>query len=223
MNTVNRNTLRSVFVIGLVILCGCEEEKNGAGGLPVDGDGNEYDTVVIGTQVWLKSNLKTTRYNNGIPVPLNAEISKWQTFPIGEYCWYNNDANNKDTYGALYDYKAVKVGALCPVGWHIPTIVDWTTLIDYLGGEILAGGELKETGTSHWTSPNSDASNSTGFAARPGGYRTWQGTYDKLRDIGYWWSSENSRNVMLFYQDASIDFGGIGGRPGFSVRCTKDK
>ncbi len=153
-----------------------------------DIDGNVYHTVTIGTQVWLVENLKTTRYNDGTSIPLVTDSAAWSNADTSAYCWYNNDIANKNTYGALYNWFTVNTGKLAIAGWHIPTDAEWTTLTDYLGGESIAGGKLKETGTTHWRSPNAGATNESGFTALPGGHRDVNGTFSAMGDDGFWWS-----------------------------------
>ena len=133
-----------------------------------DIDGNVYHTVTIGTQIWMVENLKTTRYNDGSPIPFVTDSSSWSNLTTPGYCWYNNDTTNKNTYGALYNWFAVNTGKLAPTGWHVPTDDEWTTLTTYLGGESIAGGKLKETGTTHWRTPNAGATNEIGFTASSG-------------------------------------------------------
>ena len=116
-------------------------------------------------------NLKTTKYNDGTSIPNVTNDTSWSNLTTGAYCWYNNDVSYKNPYGALYNWYAVNTGKLAPKGWHVPSDAEWTTLITYLGGESIAGGKLKEAGTTHWLSPNTEATNSTGFSALPGGRR----------------------------------------------------
>jgi uncharacterized protein (TIGR02145 family) len=140
-----------------------------------DGDGNVYNTVTIGTQIWMKGNLKTMKFNYGTSIPNVTDNTTWAGLTSAAYCWYNNDAATyKTTYGALYNWYAVDVASndgknVCPAGWHIPSDAEWTTLTDYLGGASVAGSKLKETGTTHWLSPNTGATNESGFTALPGG------------------------------------------------------
>ena len=135
-----------------------------------DIDGNVYHTVKIGTQVWMVENLKTTKYNDGTPIPLVTANSSWAILTTPGYCFYNNDANvNKATYGAMYNWYIVNTGKLCPAGWHVPIDAEWTTLTNYLGSENAAGGKLKEFGISHWVTPNDGTTNSSGFTALPAG------------------------------------------------------
>ena len=126
-----------MITISSLLLAGCEKHS----GLPVDGDGNEYDTVVIGTQVWLAEDLKTTKYNNGISIPLVTDNTQWASLSSAAFCWYDNNKNYKENYGALYNQWAVNVNFLCPLGYHVPDDEEWNTLIDYLGGEEIAGAK----------------------------------------------------------------------------------
>jgi uncharacterized protein (TIGR02145 family) len=220
--------MKRIFKSALLILVGCSLfincEKNNNKGLPVDGDGNVYNTVAIGTQVWLTENLKTTKYALGAPISLVTDNKKWETCQVAAYCWYNNNESLKDTYGALYNYDAVKIGLLCPIGYHVPTYEDWTTLFDYLGGPDIAAIKLKESGTIHWnySSPTNLGTNVIGFTALPGGYRTWWGEFQGINTEGYWWISDK-RDIIMSSANEGVLIGGIGGQPGFSVRCIKDK
>lgn len=192
-----------------------------------DVDGNVYNIVSIGTQCWLKENLKVTHYKNGTPIPIIANNSNWQTATSGACCNYNNSASNSQTYGKLYNYYAVADPAgLCPNGWHVPTDGEWTTMIDYLGGGGVAGGALKEVGISHWSSPNFGATNSSGFTALGGGRRYDDGTYGAIKDEGSWWTSSPG-GVYAFSVGISNNSTGIGSsvvpRPfGYSIRCVHD-
>ena len=156
----------------------------------IDYDGHVYNTVTIGTQTWMKENLKVTKYNDGIVIPLVTDSSAWSNLSTPGYCWYNNDeAIYKNTYGALYNWITVNTGKLCPTGWHVPSDAEWTTLINYLGGDSIAGGKLKETATTHWNYPNAGATNETGFTAIAGGYRHGNGVFDNLGHDAYLYSS----------------------------------
>ena len=193
-----------------------------------DIEGNSYQTVQIGTQLWMAENLKTTKYNNGTPIPL-VKGSEWYTMTTPGYCWYHNAYKSfGKIYGALYNWYATESGNLCPTGWHVPTDDDWTILNDYLGGEQSAGGKLKETGTGNWKNPNAGATNSTGFTALPGGGRWVIGRFDLLGRRGYWWSSSGKDDdpeapIRMIGYDEGIfrKLQGLKGS-GFSVRCVKD-
>jgi uncharacterized protein (TIGR02145 family) len=193
-----------------------------------DIDGNVYHTITIGTQVWMVENLKTTKFNDGTSIQLVPDSVEWITLSTPGYCWYRDDhATYKDPYGAMYNWFAVNTGKLAPVGWHVPTDAEWTTLTTFLGGVNVAGGKLKETGTTHWLSPNEGATNETGFTAVPGGERFTNGSFYYMNDRGYWWSSTEydtfeaqGRGMTSFYQDVNTGFFIKG--LGFSVRCIKD-
>ena len=194
----------------------------------IDIDGNVYTTVTIGSQIWLKQNLKTTRYNNGNEISNVTNNYYWKNLNSPAFCWYDNDsATYKNTYGALYNWYAVNTSKLCPNGWHVPSDSEWTSLTDYLGGKSIAGSKLKETGTSHWISHN-EGNNSSGFAALPGGFRDNEdGTFGTLGINGYWWSATEHFPVDIFYcwlYANSTEMGwdsSIFKTNGFSVRCIK--
>ncbi len=193
----------------------------------VDIDGNIYHAVTIGTQVWMVENLKTTRYNDGSAIPLDTNSSTWGGLTTGAYCWYNDSATYGSTYGALYNWYAVSTGKLAPTGWHVPTDSEWTVLTTYLGGLSVAGGPLKEAGTAHWASPNTGATNSSGFSALPGGFRNFTGTFNYIGSNGYWWSSTaNGASASwtrgMSCNDAvaySFNYNNVSG---VSVRCVRD-
>lgn len=198
-----------------------------------DIDGNIYHTVKIGTQTWMVENLKTTKYRNGDPIPNVTDGTEWISIITGAYCNYNNSTNNGDIYGKLYNWYAVNDNRkIAPVGWHVATYTDWANMITFLGGESTAGGKLKEAGTSHWSNPNSGATNETGFTALPGGYRAGisSGGSDLLIYYGYWWSSsENESNpgsIWYFHMGSNSSsiytYDNYFLRNGFSVRCVKD-
>lgn len=193
-----------------------------------DIDGNVYHTVVIGGQVWLIENLKTTKYRNGDPIPSISDNSEWTNLKMGAYSFYDNSSSNYASYGNLYNWFAVIDDRnIAPNGWHIPSEAEWTILQDYLGGELNAGGKLKETGLAHWQSPNEGATNETGFTALPGGYRFTDGSFTNLGYKGVWWSSSeklsNTAYALFTYAEGTQ----LHGEPndkgiGFSIRCIMD-
>ncbi|HRZ48558.1 MAG TPA: FISUMP domain-containing protein [Bacteroidales bacterium] len=193
-----------------------------------DTDGNHYPVVSIGTQTWMAENLKTSRYNNGTAIPVVTDSTAWVSLSTGACCWYNNDsATYAATYGSLYNWHAVNNGNLCPTGWHVPTDAEWTVLTDFLGGESVAGGPLKETDTLHWNSPNTGATNSSGFTALPGGYRNYgNGHFNHVGYHGYWWSSSAYLSTYawfrrLYYIGSNVTRDFYSKTYGFSVRCIK--
>ena len=176
---------------------------NQAGATVNDNDGNTYNTVKIGNQVWFTENLKTSRYSDGSSIPNLTLDADWiaedgSAGHNGAYCWNSNNENYKNPYGALYNWYAANNGKLCPEGWHVPTDDDWSTLTTYLLGESVAGGKLKESSTTHWCSPNLGATNETGFTALPGGYRDLVGYFapvEPCSGYGQWWSATENSSV----------------------------
>ena len=201
--------------------------SGGSGATVTDIDGNVYHTVTIGTQVWMVENLKTTKYRDGTSIPNVTGNTAWDNLTTGAYSDYGNTPSNSDTYGRLYNWYAVTdVRNICPTGWHVPTDAEWTTLTTYLGGESVAGGKLKETGTTHWNSPNL-ATNQTGFTALPSGYRLNHGTFYDIGNQGYWWSSSAHSTPYAWYRNMHFNhiyvYRSHGNKPtGFPVRCLKD-
>jgi uncharacterized protein (TIGR02145 family) len=139
-----------------------EEIKIVYGPTVKDIDGNEYRSVVIGTQTWMLENLKVTKYNDGKSIATTQTNSEWNKLTNGGYCWHENNAANKTAFGAIYNWYAVNTGKLAPSGWHVPSNQEWETLMNHLGGIYKAGGKLKEAGTANWKSPNL-ATNETGY------------------------------------------------------------
>ncbi|MFN5492660.1 MAG: fibrobacter succinogenes major paralogous domain-containing protein, partial [Bacteroidota bacterium] len=153
----------------------------------------------------------------------------WQGLNTGATCFYNNDsAANNCPYGKLYNwYAASDVRNLCPTGWHVPSDAEWTTLTTFLGGEFVAGGKMKSTGTQYWASPNTAADNSSGFSGLPGGFRSYDGSFGYIGLNGNWWSSTEDNTDIAWTRN--LDFtNGIALRVnsyktlGFSVRCLRD-
>lgn len=197
-----------------------------------DFDGNIYKTVKIGTQVWMKENLRTTKYRYGFAIPNVTNLTDWASTGTGAYCWYDNNIANKNIYGALYNWHAVNTGNLCPIGWHVPTDAEWTTLITYLGGETVAGGKLKEAGITHWASPNTGATNESGFTALPAACR-FTGTaldpegFAGIKSGGIWWSASeydvtNAWASSVIFNDSKSFKGHLLKNIGNSVRCIKN-
>ena len=196
-----------------------------------DVDGITYNTVLIGTQCWTRSNLRVSKYRNGDAIPTGLSNSAWQTTAVGAYAVYNNALVNDTLYGKLYNHNAVTDSrGLCPTGWHVPTNVEWTNQETTLGGRTVAGGALKSTETQPtpggWNSPNTGATNSSGFTARPGGLRDTNGNFGDLGGSGFWWSTSLSGSNALA-RSLSYGFGSVAGNyqdrlNGFSVRCLRD-
>jgi uncharacterized protein (TIGR02145 family) len=185
-------------------------------------------TVVIGTQNWMEKNLDVMTYRNGDVIPQVTDATEWAGLTTGAWCWYNNDPLNGAIYGKLYNWYAVTdPRGLAPQGWHIATDAEWTTLGTLLGGNSVAGGKMKTTGTTRWTSPNTSATNESGFAGLPGGFRYYSGTFYDVGGYGYWWSATQNNSALawsrrLNYNDGNPDRLGLDKKNGFSVRCLRD-
>ena len=194
--------------------------------LLTDADGNVYSTVVIGDQVWMGENLKTTKYNDNTDIPLVTDNTEWGDLASPAYSWYNNDEETyKNPYGAYYTWFAVNTGKLCPEGWHVPTMDEWSALIHYLGGSPVAGGKLKETGTENWNSPNTDATNEFGFTGVPSGQRP--NVFSGLGENARWWSNteyttSSAHAYVLYHDEATMRRNSTNKKYGLSVRCVKD-
>ena len=185
-------------------------------------------TVTIGTQTWMKYNLNVTKYRNGDPIPNVTDPTAWANLTTGAYCDYNNDPNNAAIYGRLYNSYAVHdFRGLAPAGYYIPINDEWSSLINYLGGNLIAGGKLKESGTGHWLSPNTGATNAYGFTALPGGWRNESGAFSDIHNSGEWWTSllYNSSNAWYLYihNNSQETYNtNKSQKCGFSVRCIKE-
>jgi len=199
--------------------------------LLTDVDGNIYKTVAIGTQIWMAENLRTTKYRNGVAIANVTDPASWASLTTSAYSSYANNSANNATYGKLYNWYAVHdIRYIAPLGWHIPTQAEWTTLINYLGGQSAAGDKLKETGDAHWTGSYAGATNSSGFTALPGGFISSENnTYGfyNIGVMGQWWSSTeaNSTNAWSCSLDnTSNQVASINGfkQAGLSIRCIKD-
>lgn len=209
----------------VTIMTGCRKDEKPLD--PVaDIDGNVYKTATIDSRIWMTENLRTTRYNDGGEIPLTSDANVWNSLASAGFCWYNNDASYKDTYGALYNGYAVVTGNLCPSGWHVPSIEEWRELSRSLGDSAKAGSKIKEAGTDHWLPPN-NANNSSGFNALPSGIRYFEGTFSSIQTYtGIWSSTQVAQGDIwcagLYYAESSLSLNHKNKKYGFSVRCIKD-
>ena len=201
--------------------------------------------VTIGTQIWSTSNLDVITYRDGTPIPQVTDPSQWGNLTTGAWCYYNNDPTNDPTYGKIYNWYAVAGihdndpntpnKSLAPSGWHVPSDNEWNTLINFLdsnanGGLTIpnvAGSAMKEIGTTHWFSPNTGATNTSGFSGLPGGYRFVDGTFAGMGINGYWWSSSENGVGGAWYRNLNFESTnaskiGQGKVLGYSVRCIRD-
>lgn len=212
-----------------------------------DGDGNNYTVVKIGSQTWMAENLKTTKYYDGMSIPLVTSNSSWGTQTNPAYCWYNNDPiNYKDRYGALYNWHAVNTGKLAPAGWRVPSDADWIALNTFLMAEKGLTYDPNSINNSNakslaidtlWrNSANAEAAgfnmtknNSSGFSAYGAGYRSnTNGICGYMGEYAYWWctdaySTTNAWRLQFGYNDAYVSRSkGSVKSIGHSVRCVKD-
>lgn len=218
-----------------------------------DIEGNAYNTVLIGAQCWTKENLRVRRYNNGTAIPFDAtggaggSSSTWNNLTIGAHTIYAHDSvatpSNLTKYGYLYNWYAAKgiytngtilandTLNICPEGWHVPTDAEWTTLTDELGGESVAGGKMKSVGTAYWNSPNTGATNESGFSALPGGFRNIGGGFENIRSNAFFWSATEGVSSIAWNRDLFYDqfyvkrnyfYFGVNKAVGASIRCLKD-
>ena len=206
-----------------------------------DVDGNVYQVVTIGSQVWMAENLQVTHYRNGDPIPNVTDDVAWENLTTGAYSNFANSADNAVTYGRLYNWYAVNDSRnLAPEGWHVPSDDEWKELEMYLGmSQVEAdatgwrgtdeGGKLKETGTTHWDNPNIGATNESGFSALPGGSRGFGGNFISLGyETAIWSSTESTaHNPYAWYRyltsgNEGVTRGTHDKRDGFSVRCVRN-
>ncbi len=243
----------ALVLIFFSILLGCSNDDNSTGSdnsiltsTVTDIDGNIYKTVKIGNQWWMAENLKVTHYRNGNPIPNVTDIMDWIVLNTGAYCNYRNSEDNANIYGRLYNWYVINDNRnIAPEGWHVSTDEDWKQLETYLGmnqDEVDSiswrgtneGGKLKEAGTEHWSSPNTGATNTTGFTAIPSGFRydyNYTGGIDSYAHLSiyalYWASSEiNSDSIFrrdIYYKSSSIHRYPIRKNAGISIRCVKDQ
>ena len=205
-----------------------------------DIDSNTYQSVTNCGLTFTKQNLNVSKYSDGTAIPQVTDPTAWANLTTGAWCYYENNTANGPVYGKLYNWYAV-VGIydvasannpalrkkLAPTGWHVPTDGEWTQLTDCLGGESIAGGKMKATGTSLWQSPNTAATNASGFTGLPGGYRNYYGSFLYIGGLGNWWSSSEYSTTDAWFRFLNYS-GGDAGRSGyykkngFSVRCLRD-
>jgi uncharacterized protein (TIGR02145 family) len=214
-----------IIVAFLMLTISCKKEDDKIPTTVIDIDGNIYHTVLIGSQVWMVENLKTTHYRNGDSIPNIKDRWEWSSTK-GAYCNYNNDTTNATTYGRLYNwYAMIDNRYIAPTGWHIPTEAEWQTLIAYLGGRSIAGFKMMETGNDLW--------NSSGFTALPGGRFSQMSAgvyyFIEMNSCGSWGSTTENDSYSSLAIGVYICSSGYNAeiedffkKDGLSVRCIKD-
>jgi uncharacterized protein (TIGR02145 family) len=253
MKIINSKILNALLLLIIfVCLTECKKDEPKIPTTLTDIDGNSYNVIVIGTQAWMKENLRVTSYSNGDPIPnvtYGYNGPTWCYLTSPGYCWYNNDPTNyKATYGALYNWYTVNTGKLCPSGWHVPIDAEWTTLTDYLtnngygyqgSGDDIAKSLATISGWNTYydvgTPGNDPASNnSSGFSALPVGPRT--NTESEITNAsfvtpgpeGWWWSATEidatyAGSMVLSFNSNIVMRPRSPKQFGESVRCIKDK
>jgi uncharacterized protein (TIGR02145 family) len=221
---------------------------NIAGPNVTDIDGNTYQSVSNCGLTFTKQNLNVSKYSDGTLIPQVTDPTQWENLTTGAWCYYNNNPANGAVYGKLYNwyaaagiYDAASLAnpalrkKLAPAGWHVPTDSEWSNLINCLdpnanGGSTfpnIAGGKMKSTGTSLWSSPNTAATNESGFSGLPGGFRNSSGTFFSIGFNGLWWSSSEVSTASAWDRYLSSNAGNAyrgnySKGNGLSVRCIRD-
>lgn len=237
---ITRNLCCTLLLLVFAFATGCNTVNAPVfGGVVKDVDGNEYHTVTIGSQTWMIENLKATHYSDSTAIPVVTDSAAWKNLQKPGYCWYSNDsAQNKNSYGALYNWYAVNTGKLAPVGWHVPTEADWTTLENNVTIYLYASGSLSKilASTTNWLRSSATGAigndltinNSSGFAALPGGLRENRGhSFSSKDSTGGWWSSTIKSDttvvsLLMRYDLNSVERYNKYKWKGLSVRCIKD-
>jgi uncharacterized protein (TIGR02145 family) len=232
---------RIIFICSALLISSCSfmalaQEEAPNAGMPIsDVDGNTYKIIMTEEGVWMAENLRTTKFNDGKPIPLIKEKSAWTGTKTPGYGWFSNDANYRKTYGAIYNWHAVNSGKLCPAGWHVATEAEWNELMDYAGTPQKSGDNpcrLKEKGTAHWKSPNTGGTNDVYFTALPAGSITSSPFEDEPGEKTMWWTATEDKNnlepgqaptnaeiVGLSYDFHSKTLGTYEKEAGLPVRC----
>lgn len=229
MYRVNYLILIMITLSFVIVSCDKDENDNNGGSTTqlVDIEGNEYKVVNINNQLWMAENLKTTKYNDGSNIINAVEDSLWFTNTAGAYSWYDNDGDSfSESLGALYNWYAVNSGKLCPDNWRVPSDNDWNNLINYLGGDSIAGAKLKSIDKNFWNEPNTGASDEYDFNGLAGGMRMIDGRFYGLGEIAQWHSSTeiNETNASSFgaHTNGTDLFNASQEKSyGFYVRCVK--
>lgn len=235
------------LIAGVFLLFSCKKESSNPAKTPTsttviakygngvnDIEGNKYKTVILGTQEWMGENLKTSKYNDGTDIPNVTDSIQWNKLTTGAWCNYNNTESLGKIYGKIYNWYVVSSVTngnknVCPTGWHIPSMNEWSILKKYLGSDTIAGGKMKDESTNYWESPNVGATNTSLFTALPGGARDggYRSRFYGLKSYTAWWSSTDEE--INFTGGCSIDQNSIiayeygdSKTSGLSIRCLKD-
>ena len=246
-----------MFLLPIVTFSQIRDVQDCNGKVVKDIDGNIYNVIQIASQCWLKENLKVTKYRDGSSIPEIINDNVWGNLASGGMCAYEHDAENVLIYGILYNWFAVTdERGICPLGWHVPSDDEYVTLLIYLGPQIkeegkylmdstllndldfffkdgwdlffdIAGGKMKVKGTTYWSAPNTDATNSSGFSVFPGGGRQSDGVFSNMHFEGNFWTSTEHTNENAWIKGFNFMYGDVLNdvrqkNYGYSVRCIKD-
>lgn len=209
-----------ILLITFITILNSNAQSTGNG--VTDIDGNTYKSILLGKQEWMMDNLKVTKFKNGQPIPHIQDSIVWNAWKSGAYVFYKNDTK----HGILYNWMVVNdARGVCPTGWHIPAGFEWDTLAKFLGGDEVAGGKMKAK--LHWETPNTSATNESGFHALPKGMYGVNGSFNNIGKNAYWWSSTEHGVSSAWGREIGFNesglFAGHGDkRDGLSIRCIKD-
>jgi uncharacterized protein (TIGR02145 family) len=222
--------MKKLLLFGALIISSNLSAQTPGGGV-TDIDGNTYETVVIGTQEWMASNLRVSRYNNGDSILFEPNLANWNSLSVGAFTWHSNDQNYDLTYGKLYNWFTVSDSrGVCPTGWHIPETNEFSELFTTLGGTGVAGGAMKDTIPGYWNAPNTGANNSSGFNALPGaGVNSPLSIFGPLGENAQWWTSSETISdpskadrIIIYYNMASALYDNAPKPVGLSLRCLQN-
>jgi uncharacterized protein (TIGR02145 family) len=222
------NLTSGTYTVTVTDKLGCTKTAEAIVVGPCDDTTTPYPTVAIGGQVWMQKNLNVCKYRNGDDIPQVKDPKQWANLNTGAWCYYENKTENGVIYGKLYNWYAVNdPRGLAPTGYHIPTIYEWSSLISFLGGEDVAGGKMKAT--TLWNTPNTAATNSSGFKGFQTGFRGGDGAFGYNVNDSDWWSSSEFNTpeyawiCRLYNNNGKANFYLWEGKVvGNSVRCLKD-
>lgn len=218
-----------ILILFIFVSCICFGQKNNIQNIDKQTAVYNFESVKIGNQVWMRKNLSVEHYKNGDPIRHITDSTAWVNLSTGAWRYYNDDPATGAIYGKLYNWYAVHdPRGLAPAGWHVATDDEWSLMVTALGSDFNAGKMLKEIGTSHWLTPNTSATNESGFTALPGGSLRYGDSYfTGLGASGCWWTASGSAEPYakmrsMSHSGTSVYRGSTFRTYGFSVRCVKD-
>lgn len=189
-----------------------------------------FPSITIGSQVWMTNNWNGTKFQNGDTIPQVTDTTEWSNLTTPAWCYFDNNPANGNIYGKLYNWYAVNdPRGIAPTGWKVPSYTDIDNLGTYLSGLSVAGGKMKQTGTSLWFTPNSGATNESGWTGLPGGDRGNGSSYlfNNLSLFGLFWTntsidSDNSNFYFLQYTTPDLTITIENKKNGYSLRLIQD-